>query len=152
MVLGVLGGVVWRLIATPGTVTITPEGPVTTEPETLRYFANVLLFLGIGAAICLPWGFALAIARGDDGWRLVPVAVIVPILAAVAARSAGLALVPDKVRIPKGVKTGDSFPGNLSMDAWSAVVAWAAFGVAGVLLATWLWSPTHVEGEPADTD
>jgi hypothetical protein len=134
--LAVAGGVAWRLFARPGNVVVTAAGAVTTEAETMHQFENVILFLVIGAAICVPWAFALGMARAEQGWRLVPVAMVLPLAAAAVARAVGLVLSPDRIAVPKHVKVGDTFPGLMTMDAWSALVAWAAFGLAGLLLAT----------------
>ena len=139
--LGLVGGIVWRLLAHPGAVTMTSAGPVTTEAETAHQFANVMLFLGVGAVICVPWAFALAFAGPHPTWRLVPLVVVLSLASGAIARAIGLAFTPDEPAVPKGTKVGETIPGVLTMDAWAAVVAWAAFGVAGLLVATWIRAP-----------
>lgn len=141
VLLGALGGVAWRFLARPGVVAITPDGAVTTELEAMHQFGAIVTYLAIGAVVSFVWGGALALAEHHHGWRLVPFVVVVTIGAALAARAVGLALTPDKIVVPKTAKIGDTIPGILTMDAWSAVGVWAVFGLAGLLLATWFSSP-----------
>jgi len=150
LVLGALGGVAWKLLARPGIVTVTAQGAVTTEAETLHQFGNVMVYLGIGAIICVVWAGALAVTGAHRGWRLVPFVAVMSVAAALVARTVGLALSPDKVMVPKAARAGDTIPGILTMDAWSAVVAWAVFGVAGLLLVTSLLAPPHVDEQVAE--
>lgn len=138
LVVGAIGGVVWRLLARPGLVTLTPSGGVTTEAETLHQFGNVMIFIGIGATICFIWALALAFAAPQPGWTLVPFVTITAVVAAYLARAVGLLLSPDKVAVPKNADVGDTIPGILTMDAWSALIAWAVFGLGGLLLGTYL--------------
>lgn len=149
LVLGALGGVLWRFLARPGVVTVTPDGAVTTEAETLHQFGNVVVYLVIGAVICFVWAGTLAVVGERRGWILVPFVISCATAAALLARAVGLALSPDKVVIPRSADAGDTIPGILTMDAWSAVVAWAVFGVAGLLFATWLRASAGATGQPA---
>jgi hypothetical protein len=150
LVLGAGGGVVWKLLARPGIVTVTSQGAMTTEAEALHQFGNVMLFLGVGAVICLTWAGALAVRGADRGWKLVPFVTVMSLAAALVARATGLALSPDKVVVPQAARVGDTILGILTMDAWSAVVAWAVFGVAGVLLATSLQAAPQPDEQVAE--
>lgn len=150
LVLGALGGVVWKFLARPGIVTVTSQGAVTTEAETLHQFGNVMVYLGIGAVICVVWAGALAVTGAHHGWKLVPFVAVTSVAAALVARAVGLALSPDKVVVPKAARAGDTIPGILTMDAWSAVVAWAVFGMAGLLLVTSLLAPPQVDEQVAE--
>lgn len=150
LVLGAIGGVVWKLLAQPGIVTVTSQGAVTTEAEALHQFGNVMVFLGVGAVICLIWAGALAVRGPHHGWKLVPFVTVASLAAALVARATGLALSPDKVVVPRAARAGDTIPGILTMDVWSAVVAWAVFGVAGLLLVTSLLAPPQVDEQVAE--
>jgi hypothetical protein len=70
--------------------------------------------------------------------------------AALEARAVGLVLSPDKVVVPKAARAGDMIPGILTMDVWSAVVAWAVFGIGGLLLVTSLLAPPQVDEQLAE--
>jgi hypothetical protein len=150
LVLGALGGVAWKLLARPGIVTVTAQGAVTTEGEALHQFGNVMVYLGIGAIVCAVWAGALAVSGAHHGWKLVPFVAVMSLAAALEAKAVGLALSPDKVVVPKAARAGDTIPGILTMDAWSAVVAWAVFGIGGLLLVTSVLAPPQVDEQLAE--
>ena len=137
LALGLVGGLAWRLLADPGSVLITKTAAVTTEQQSTHQYATILLFLGIGAILCAPWGFVPTFRRPAD-WRLVPAVGLVSALAGVMAAFVGLSLSASNIVIPKDAKPGDHIPALLTFDVWTAPLAWAVCGLLGVLVGAWM--------------
>lgn len=138
VVLGIVGGFAWRVLAHPPVIAVTRTGLSTSEAQATRQFTNLVVLLGIGAVMCVVWAGIMGFVRHDLGWRLVPGVAAVSALAAVIAGQSGVAWSKWAVEIPKHPTPGDHIVGPLTLDTWTVPVAWAACGVAGLLVATWL--------------
>lgn len=140
--LGVLGGVLWWAITETATYTVTKGGVSLADDEMRRQFGAMVNFVIIGAGICVPLGFAIAFFS-ELSWPAVPLIALMSGQAAVLTWLIGGLLGPDdpKRHGPVGTKIHDS----LTVDSVAPFVAWAVFGVAGLLIGLAL-----IDHEPSD--
>jgi MFS family permease len=130
-VLGVLSGVLWWAITDTATFTVTKDGTSLGDDEMRLQFGAIVSFVLIGAGVCALLGFAVAYVS-DLSWPAIPAVALLCGQAAVLAWLVGRLLGPDdpKRKGPIGTKIQDA----LTVDAVAPFFAWAAFGVAGVLI------------------
>jgi len=134
---GILGGVVWWAITTPPLWVITAQGATMTEGQSRHQFGAVVSFVIIGAVLCLLLGVAVTLRAGEHWW-------LVPAVAAMSGFAAGVAWLVGRLLGPDGPSKADHpavgtrVPDILTVGTAAPFVAWAVFGVAGVLIGTWL--------------
>jgi hypothetical protein len=130
-VLGIVGGAAWWAITDTATYTVTKGGATLGDDEMRRQFGAIVNFVLIGAGICALFGFAVAFFS-DLSWPAIPAVALLCGQAAVLTWLVGGLLGPDdpKRHGPVGTKIQDA----LTVDAVAPFVAWAVFGVAGVLI------------------
>ena len=138
LVLGAAGGLLWLWLAEPAEWEVTPQGIVLTEEAARGQFAVVVMFLGLGAALCFVWGWAAGRALREIGWLLVPVFAGVAGVAAVIAWQVGVALGPTHPRDVADPSLGDRLPAPLEIDAVAPFLVWPMFALLGLLMAAWL--------------
>jgi len=138
LVLGGVGGLLWLWLAEPAEWEVTTVGIVLNEEAARGQFAVVVLFVGLGAALCLVWGWAAGRALREVGWMLVPVFAAVAGVAAVIAWQIGVALGPTHPRDVAGPSLGDRLPAPLEIDSVAPFLVWPMFALLGLLLAAWL--------------
>jgi len=141
-VLGVLGGVLWWAITDTATYTVTKGGTSLGDDEMRLQFGAIVNFVLIGAGICALLGFAVAFFS-DLSWPAVPAVALMCGQAAVLAWLVGGLLGPDDPKRHGAV--GTKIHDALTVDAVAPFVAWAVFGVAGLLIGLLL-----IEHEPTD--
>jgi len=141
-VLGVLGGVLWWAITDTATFTVTKDGTSLRDDEMRLQFGAIVNFVLIGAGICALLGFAVAFFS-DLSWPAIPAVALLSGQAAVLTWFVGGLLGPDDPtrKGPVGTRIDDA----LAVDAIAPFLAWAVFGVAGVLIGLAL-----IEHEPTD--
>jgi hypothetical protein len=138
LVLGAAGGLLWLWLAEPAEWEVTTAGIVLTEDAARGQFGVVVMFVGLGAALCLVWGWAAGRAMRDVGWTLVPVFAGVAGVAAVIAWQVGVALGPTHPRDVADPSLGDRLPAPLEIDSVAPFLVWPMFALLGLLLAAWL--------------
>lgn len=131
LVLGVLGGVLWWALTDTATYTVTKEGTSITDDQTRLQFGAIVNFVLIGAGICVLMGFAVAFFS-DVSWPAIPAAALFSGQAGVLAWLVGGLLGPDEPKRQGAV--GTRIEDALVIDTVAPFVAWAVFGVAGVLI------------------
>lgn len=147
LVLGLLGGVLWWAITDTATYTVTKEGTSLPDDEMRLQFGAIVNFVIIGAGICVLLGFAVALVS-DVSWPAVPAVALLSGQAAVLTWLVGGLLGPDDPE-RKG-PVGTRIPDALTIDAVAPFFAWAAFGVAGVLIGLALIEHEAVPKEAGD--
>ena len=145
-VLGVLGGILWWAITDTATWTVIKGGTSISNDETRLQFGAIVNFVLIGAGICAVLGFAVAFVS-EVSWPAIPAVALLSGQAAVLAWLVGGLLGPDdpKRKGPVGTRIDDA----LTVDAVAPFVAWAVFGVAGLLIAMALVEHERVHDEAA---
>ena len=138
VLLGVGGGVAWRLVTHPALWSVTETGLSMTEDQSRHQFGAVVNFVLIGAIVAVLFGFALGVTRTDVGWRLVPSVAGMMGFASVFAWSVGRAFGPSDPSAARHKPLGTRVPDVLTVDSVAPFLAWAVFGVAGLLVGTWL--------------
>ena len=131
-VLGVLGGILWWAITDTATFVATKDGTSLGDDEMRLQFGVIVNFVLIGAGICVLLGFGVAF-WSDVTWPAVPAVALMSGQAAVLAWLVGGLLGPDEPR-RKGYAVGAKIQDALTVDAVAPFLAWAAFGVAGLLI------------------
>lgn len=142
LVLGVLGGVLWWAITDTAIYTVTKGGTTLGDDEMRRQFGAIVNFVLIGAGICALLGFAVAFFS-ELSWPAIPTVALLSVQAAVLTWLVGGLLGPDEPK--RHGPVGTKIPDALTVDAVAPFLAWAAFGVVGVLIGMAL-----IEHEPAD--
>jgi hypothetical protein len=141
--LGVIAGVVWWAVTDTASWVITAQGATMSEEESQRQFGAIVTFVIIGAVVCLLLGVTLTLVVGEHWW-LVPAVAILSGVAAGLAWLVGHLLGPDGPSSTDRGSVGTRIADALTVDAAAPFVAWAVFGVAGVLLGTWVLHRTSV--------
>lgn len=141
-VLGVLGGVLWWAITDTATFTVTKGGTSLGDDEMRLQFGAIVNFVLIGAGICVLLGFAVAYFT-ELSWPAIPLVALMCGQAAVLTWLVGGLLGPDDPKRHGAV--GTKIHDALAVDAVAPFVAWAVFGIAGVLIGLAL-----IEHEPTD--
>jgi hypothetical protein len=133
---GVAAGVLWWGITDTATFTITKDGVDIRDDETRQQFGAIVNFVFVGAGVCLLLGFLVAFFS-DVSWPAVPAVALMSGQAAVLAWLIGSRLGPDTPKRlgPVGAKIHDA----LGVDAVAPFLAWVVFGVAGLLVGTWMF-------------
>lgn len=134
---GILGGVVWWAIAKPAMWRITADGVTLSEDQSGHQFGVVISYVVIGAVVCFLFGVVLTV-RVHEHWVLVPVVAAMSGLAAAVAWQVGKFLGPDGPSRDTHGPVGTHVPAALSVGTAAPFVMWAVFGVAGVMVGTWL--------------
>lgn len=135
-VLGLAAGFLWWGISDTATFTVTKDGVDIRNDEARLQFGAIVNFVAVGAGACLLLGFAVAFLS-DVSWPAVPAVALMSGQAAVVAWLIGSRLGPDAPTRRGSV--GTRIEDALVVDAVAPFVAWAAFGVAGLLLGMWLF-------------
>jgi hypothetical protein len=135
LLVGLAAGLLWWGVTDTATFTITADGAEVGNDETRHQFGAVVNFVLIGAGACLLLGFAVAFFS-DVSWPAVPAVALMSGQAAVLAWLLGGLLAPGDSSLDGPV--GSTVQDGLGVDAVAPFIAWAAFGVAGVLLALWI--------------
>jgi len=135
--LGVIGGVVWWAIPDTAIWVVNAEGATMTEGQSAHQFGAIVRFVVVGAVICFLLGVAMTVTVGEHWW-------LVPVVALMSGFASGLAWLVGDLLGPDGPSSSDRgsigarIPSALKVDAAAPFVAWAVFGVAGVLIGTWV--------------
>lgn len=150
VVLGVLAGVVWWAVTDTGQWVITAEGASMSEGQSQLEFGAIVNFVFVGAAVCSLFGLLITLVVGARWW-------LVPAVAVMSGMASGLAWLVGHLLGPEGPSKSDHssigarIPGVLTIDTAAPFVAWAVFGVAGVLVGTWVLdrrSAVRAKAEP----
>jgi len=137
VLLGIASGVVWWAVTDTGRWVVTAAGATMSEGQSQRQFGAIVTFVIIGAVACLLFGLVITLAVGEHWW-LVPAVAIMSGFAAGLAWLVGHLLGPDGPSKADRGSIGARVPSALTIDAAAPFVAWAVFGVAGVLVGTWV--------------
>lgn len=140
-VLGVLGGVLWWLLADPAAYTVTGDGAlVMPDAELVRSFDADGWYAVVAALLGVAGGASAAWWRSRD---MLLTACLVPAAAAVAAGMMALLgrlLGPtDPASVARTATAGDLLPTVLEVTGTAGYLVWPIAALAGVLLV--LWSP-----------
>ena len=151
LISGVVGGVVWRFVTHPAIWVVTAAGATMSEDQSARQFGAVVTFVVIGAVISFLFGVAITMRLGDH-WSLVPLVAVLSGAAAGLAWTVGHLLGPHGPSSADRASIGARIPSALTVDAAAPFVAWAVFGVAGVLVGTWVLDRLSRREAPAVPD
>jgi hypothetical protein len=136
VLLGIVAGVVWWAVTDTGRWVITAAGATMSEGQSQRQFGAIVTFVIIGAVVCFLFGLVITLAVGEHWW-LVPAVAVMSGFAAGLAWLVGHLLGPDGPSKADKSSIGAHVPSALTIDSAAPFVAWAVFGVAGVLVGTW---------------
>jgi hypothetical protein len=139
VLLGVVGGLAWWRLADTAVWVVTAEGATMSEEQSARRFGAIVTFVAVGAVLCFVFGLVMTLAVGEH-WTLVPVVALMSGLAAGLTWLIGHWLGPDGPSSADQGSIGARIPSALTVDTAAPFVAWAVFGVAGVLIGTWVRS------------
>jgi hypothetical protein len=135
--LGILGGVVWWGVAKPAMWIVTSQGVTLSENQSRHQFGVVISFVVVGAVISFLFGVVITL-RAREHWVLVPAVATTSGLAAVVAWQVGKLLGPDGPTRDTHGAVGTHVSAALAVGTAAPFVMWSVFGVAGVMIGTWL--------------
>lgn len=143
--LGVVAGVVWWAVTDTAAWVITADGASMGEAAAQHQFGAIVNFVMIGAVVCFLLGLVVTLVAGARWW-VVPAVAIMSGFAAGLAWLVGHLLGPDGPSRTDHAAIGTRVPDALTVDAAAPFVAWAVFGVAGVLVGTWILGRRSASG------
>ncbi|MGA9716460.1 MAG: hypothetical protein WBQ48_11565 [Aeromicrobium sp.] len=135
--LGVIAGLVWWHMATPGQWEMRDVGLSLTEEASRGQFQVIVVFTLIGVIAALAWSVVLSLLFGESGWQLVVAIMAGSVLAAIVAWQVGAFVGPPPVETAVGLEIGDTVPDELMIDSASPFLAWPIAALVGVLLVSW---------------
>ena len=139
LLLGVAVGFVWEALAKPAEWEVREGGSIVlTEIAARDQFGVIVVFVIAGIIASLVWGVVATLVLKDLGWRLTPLVVVATLAAAVIAWRIGVAIGPVGPREAVDPAVGDRLPSKLAVDGIAPFFAWPVFGVAGIVLTTWM--------------
>lgn len=136
VVLAVVGGFAWLLLADPAEWEVTDAGTILTEEGAKGRFGVIVTFVLIGIVVSSFWGFTAGLRLHDRGWRLVPIFSVAAFAAGVFAWQIGAFFGPPDPASVKGA-TGARIPQQLTVDTFSPFLVWPIFALVGLLLAVY---------------
>jgi hypothetical protein len=137
LLLGIVSGLVWILLASPAQWEVREGGIVLTEAASRGQFSVIVVFVLIGIIVSLLWGWTATWLLADLGWLVVPLVVVMTSLAAVIAWRVGVELGPPPPGSVTGLAIGDRVPSQLVVDGLAPFLVWPVFGLIGAVGATW---------------
>ena len=137
LLLGIVSGLAWILLASPAQWEVREGGIVLTEAASRGQFSVIVVFVLIGIIVSLLWGWTATWLLADLGWLVIPLVVVLTSLAAVIAWRVGVELGPPPPGSVAGLSVGDRVPAQLVVDGLAPFVVWPVFGLVGVVGATW---------------
>lgn len=135
--LGVVAGLVWWQMATPGRWEMRDVGLALTEEASRGQFQVIVVFTLVGAVAALVWSVVLSLLMRESGWQLVVAIMAGSVLAAVVAWQVGAFLGPPPIQTVAGLELGDTVPDELKIDSAAPFLAWPIAALVGVLLVSW---------------
>ena len=146
LVLGVVSGFVWILLANPAEWEVTDNGIILTEDGSKGRFGVIVTFVLIGIVVAFLWGLIAGLRLHAVGWLLVPVFAIAAVLAGVLAWRIGVAFGPPDPASVTGASMGDKLPQRLAVDAVTPFLIWPIFALLGLLFATYSTGNADAKG------
>ena len=137
LLLGIVSGLAWILLASPAQWEVRQGGIVLREAASRGQFSVIVVFVLIGIIVSLLWGWTATWLLADLGWIVIPLVVVLTSLAAVIAWRVGVELGPPPPGSVAGLAVGDRVPAQLVVDGLAPFVVWPVFGLLGVVGATW---------------
>lgn len=153
LVLGVLVGWLWSLLADPASYTVTRQGVMLGETEAAKQFGVAVTFTWLGALAAVLWGGLCTWRLAGNGWVQVVVTVVGAMAAAVVAWQLGLALgPPDPGPIVRSAGVGTHVPMQVDIHGYGVLFVWPLAAVLALIaVVTWLVPPESAERDPDDT-
>lgn len=135
--LGVIAGLVWWQLATPGQWEMRDVGLALTEEASRGQFQVIVVFTLVGAIAALVWSVVLSLLFWESGWQLVVAIMAGSVLAAIVAWQVGAFVGPPPLETVAGLAMGDTVPDELMIDSAAPFLAWPIAALVGVLLVSW---------------
>jgi hypothetical protein len=142
VVLAVLGGWLWSLLAVPPRAPLAPNGGIYLGELALNQMSGLTLwYFVVGVLVGLVGGCALAWFGRPVGWPVILLVLVMCTIAAAGSRWLGVhAFGPDPAAEARQAHVGDLIRMGLGLDTWVAYLGWGIGGVAGALASIAGWS------------
>jgi len=139
VLLGVLGGWLWSVLADPPGYTVTAQSASMGEAEAGKRFGVEVVYAGIGAGLGLLAGLAAGLRLARYGWVLVVALLLGSLVAAgVSWAVGGWFGPPDPAGALTTAEVGDVVPSRLTIDTPGLFLAWPLAALGGLLAAVGL--------------
>lgn len=137
LVLGVLAGFLWVVLAEPARWQVTAGGTILDEQSSRGRFGVIVTFVLIGLVVSFLWGLLAGIAQRERGWICVPVFAAVALCAALIAWRVGVHFGPPDPLSVKGTPVGGTIEQQLAVDTLSPFLVWPIFALVGLFVAAY---------------
>lgn len=147
LVLGLLVGWLWSVLADPSSFTVTNDNGVMDEVESAKQFGVTVTFTWLSAVAALAWSTLCSWRFAALGWpHVVSTAAGAAAASAIAWRLGVLLGPSDPVTAIKTAKVGTLVPTRLVLDSHGVLLVWPVVAlIALILVVTWFVPET-----PAD--
>lgn len=133
VVLAVVAGGLWALLAKPAQLEAREQGIVLTEAASGRQFGVVVTFVLIGIVLSFGWAAVVAWRLPRHDWFLVPLFAVATGAASLVAWQVGMLLGPDDPAAAHGLAIGDTVSAQLAVDAVAPFLVWPLFALVGLV-------------------
>lgn len=141
VLLGVVGGYLWSVIADPPAGILTKQGVFLTDELAYNQQVEVTLwYLAIGTGLGLLGGLFCGFLGRRHGVAVVVAALVMTVIGAAVSGYLGIHVFgPDPAAEVKASAIGDSITAALDVATFVAYLGWPIGGVVGVLLSVSTW-------------
>jgi hypothetical protein len=134
VLLGLMGGWLWSVLADPPGYTVSAQGASMGEGEAGKRFGVEVLYAGIGGGLALLAGLVAGVVLARYGWVLVLALVVGSLLAAAVSWAVGGWLgPPNPAELLKSAAVGDVVPSRLTIHSPGLFLVWPIAALAGLL-------------------
>ncbi len=135
-VLGLVGGLLWALLAEPPGFTVSRQNASMGEAESGKQFGVEVVYGSIGLVLGLAAGLLAGWRLARYGWVLALTLAIGGIVAAMSSLFTGQWLgPPDPAVVIAGASVGAVVPVQLSVESTGLLFSWSVAALVGLLLA-----------------
>jgi hypothetical protein len=139
VVLGLLVGYVWSLVADPAVYTVTGGTALMGEQAAVAQFGVTVDYVWLAAIAAMGWGAAVGWWSDRIGWTYLVFLIFGASVAALVSWRFGLALGPaEPMSVIAGAANSDEIPLRITIDSYGALLVWPVAALFGSIAATLL--------------
>lgn len=140
LVLGLVVGWLWSVLAEPAAYSVTRDGAVMGETEAANQFGVNVAFAWLGALVAVLWGGICAFWFAGHGWPHVISTLLGALAASALAWRLGILFGPPPPEpVVKAAEVGSKVPMQVRVDSYGVLLAWPIAALIGLLVVvTWI--------------
>lgn len=153
VILGVVVGWLWSVLADPPVFTVTGGQALMGEQEAGRQFGVAADFIWLGAIAAALGGLVVGWFADRLGWTYLVFLIVAATIGSCVAWRLGVLLGPVDPRTVVATGEGDTIAARLAIDSLGALLIWPVAAMLGSILATMMLALVRPEtplGEPSE--